>query len=120
MYGRFPNTVNFSLEILSKKKIGIIFLNIDSNTFQAQSFIKQIKDVSKVKNTYIISVTNDGYKGVKYVKGINKGAVDYITLPLTPNLIKAKVDVFKTLYFKDLKIKQLLQNIFPKNVLSFG
>ncbi len=107
-----------ALEIVSKKKIGIIFLNIDSNTFQAQSYIKQIKEVSKVKNTYIISVTNDGYKGVKYVKGINEGAVDYITLPLTPNLIKAKVDVFKALYFKDLKINQLLQNIFPENVLS--
>jgi len=104
-----------ALTIVSRKKIGIIILNIDTET---PKNITYIKEVSLIENTYLISLTNNEYKGIKSVKGLNKGAVDYITLPLTPNLIKAKVDVFKSLYFKDLKINQLLKNIFPENVLS--
>ena len=104
-----------TLTIVSRKKIGIIILNIDTET---PKNITYIKEVSLTENTYLISLTNNEYKGIKSVKGLNKGAVDYITLPLTPNLIKAKVDVFKSLYFKDLKINQLLKNIFPENVLS--
>ena len=104
-----------ALTIVSRKKIGIIILNIDTET---PKNITYIKEVSLTENTYLISLTNNEYKGIKSVKGLNKGAVDYITLPLTPNLIKAKVDVFKSLYFKDLKINQLLKNIFPENVLS--
>jgi len=104
-----------TLTIVSRKKIGIIILNIDTET---PKNITYIKEVSLIENTYLISLTNNEYKGIKSVKGLNKGAVDYITLPLTPNLIKAKVDVFKSLYFKDLKINQLLKNIFPENVLS--
>jgi len=104
-----------TLTIVSRKKIGIIILNIDTET---PKNITYIKEVSLIQNTYLISLTNNEYKGIKSVKGLNKGAVDYITLPLTPNLIKAKVDVFKSLYFKDLKINQLLKNIFPENVLS--
>ena len=107
-----------ALTIVSRKKIGIIFLNIDSETYQKPTYIKKIKDVSLIKNTYILAITNNEYKGIKSVKGLKEGTVDYITLPLTPNLIKTKVDVFKSLYFKDIKINQLLQNIFPKNVLS--
>jgi len=104
-----------ALTIVSRKKIGIIILNIDTET---PKNITYIKEVSLIENTYLISLTNNEYKGIKSVKGLNKGAVDYITLPLTPNLIKAKVDVFKSLHFKDLKINQLLKNIFPENVLS--
>ena len=107
-----------ALTIVSRKKIGIIFLNIDSETYQKPTYIKKIKEVSLIKNTYILAITNNEYKGIKSVKGLKEGTVDYITLPLTPNLIKTKVDVFKSLYFKDIKINQLLHNIFPKNVLS--
>ena len=93
-----------ALTIVSRKKIGIIILNIDTET---PKNITYIKEVSLIQNTYLISLTNNEYKGIKSVKGLNKGAVDYITLPLTPNLIKAKVDVFKSLYFKAVSYTHL-------------
>ena len=52
------------------------------------------------------------------VKGMNEGAIDYITKPFNPNLILAKIEVYKTLFYKDQRINQLLNNIFPEKVLE--
>ena len=49
---------------------------------------------------------------------MHQGAVDFITYPFQENIIKSKIEVYKTLYFKDQRIGQLLNNIFPENVLS--
>jgi adenylate cyclase len=106
-----------AIKTISKKKIGILFLDIDSDSFEGDLFFKKIKENSKIENTYIISITDNQYKGIKSVKGLKEGAIDYITKPLTPSLIKAKIDVYKDLYFKEIRINQLLQNIFPENVL---
>src|SRR5690606_16637735 len=69
-------------------------------------------------NHYIILLTKENSTSVNLVKGMYQGAVDYITYPFQENLIKSKIEVFKTLYFKDQRIGQLLNNIFTENVLS--
>src|SRR5690606_2075983 len=63
-------------------------------------------------------LTKENSNSVNLVKGMHQGAVDFITYPFQANLIKSKIDVFKTLYLKDQRIGQLLNNIFPENVLA--
>lgn len=114
----FSESYNDGIEIIAKKEIGVVIIDIDNKTTILEIIFKTIKSNSKSKNIYIISLTENQYSGIKSVKGLSEGAIDYITKPLNPNLIKAKIDVYKSLYFKDLKINQLLNNIFPENVLT--
>ena len=111
-------TYNEGIEIISRKEIGIVIIDIDNQTTKLDSTFSTIKAKSKTKNIYILSLTDNQYTGIKSVKGLSEGAIDYITKPLNPNLIKVKIDIYKSLYFKDLKINQLLNNIFPENVLN--
>jgi class 3 adenylate cyclase/predicted metal-dependent HD superfamily phosphohydrolase len=73
--------------------------------------------LGKSRNIYKIALTEDPEAGAKMVKGHNHGVIDFITYPLNPELVKAKIDVFKSLFYKDQRINQLLSNIFPENVL---
>ncbi len=106
-----------ALNILKQKEIGILLINIDETDFGGIELLQTMKEISS-KNIYKIVITGDSVSGAKMVKGLNEGAVDYITTPFNPNLIKAKIEVFKSLYYKDQRINQLLTNIFPAAVLD--
>lgn len=110
-------SIQEAIPIIEKKEIGIILVN-QSAREEEFSGIRALKENSIFKNNYIILVSSQGDPISKVVKGINDGAVDYISHPFNPNLIKSKIEVFKTLYFKDQRIGQLLSNIFPVRVLE--
>ena len=114
----FVNSIDESYPILQKKEIGILLINIDDISFKGFELFKTIKDHSFSKSIYIIAITSNAYTGIKMVKGMNEGAIDYITKPFNPNLILAKIEVYKTLFYKDQRINQLLNNIFPEKVLE--
>ena len=110
-------TIKDALPIIDKKEIGIYLIDID-DSLNGETNLKSIKEGSLFKNHYIILLTKENSTSVNLVKGMYQGAVDYISYPFQENLIKSKIEVFKSLYFKDQRIGQLLNNIFPENVLS--
>lgn len=112
------NTIAEALPVLQKKEIGILLIDVDSPLFDGFEILKTIKDISLIKSIYILVITNNSYSGIKLVKGLNEGAIDYITKPFNPNLILAKIEVYKALFYKDQRINQLLNNIFPETVLE--
>lgn len=107
-----------ALEILQKREIGILLINIDSPFFGGIELLQTLKEASNIKNVYKIVITDNSQSGVNLVKGLNEGAVDFITKPFNPNLIKAKIEVYKSLFHKDQRIGQLLSNIFPEGILD--
>lgn len=107
-----------AIPILKSKEIGILLINIDSKTFEGFEVLNELREVSKNRTIYKIVITESTASGAKMVRGLNYGAVDFITKPFNPNLIRAKIDVYKALYYKDQRIGQLLSNIFPENVLE--
>ncbi len=104
--------------VLNIKEIGILLVNIDGKGEEAPEFLKAVKRLNTSRNVYKIVITSDSSRGAKYVRGMHDGAVDFILVPFNPNLIQAKIDVFKSLYHKDQRINQLLRSIFPLNVLE--
>lgn len=109
-------SIQEAIPIITKKEIGIILINLDDYNDQ-MDVLKTLKTKSSIDTTYIILIVKDT-TAIKLVKGLKLGAVDYIQYPFNPNLVKSKIEVFKTIYFKDQRIGQLLSNIFPENVLS--
>ncbi len=114
----FADHIDQAIPILQKKEIGILLINIDDPRFGGLELLHSLKEMASQRAMYKIVLTQNKASAVKLVKGLNEGAVDYITIPFNPNLIKAKIEVFKTLYYKDQRINQLLSNIFPQNVLE--
>ncbi|MBL1280284.1 MAG: response regulator [Fluviicola sp.] len=111
------STVEKAIPIIKSKEIGIFIINIESST-EGLQVIKSIKDNSILNNSYIVVVAKEDSSGNKFIKGMHYGAVDYITYPFNASLIKSKIEVFKSLYYKDQRIGQLLSNIFPESILE--
>lgn len=103
--------------ILNKRDIGIILVSVAGQE-SGFELLKRLKQHPRGAEIYKIVITDEKGSGAKLVKGFREGAVDHITKPFNPNLVKAKIEVFKALYFKDQRINQLLTNIFPRNVLE--
>jgi len=111
------NSFKDALRIIDRKEIGIFLVGIDEVS-NGMAQLQLIKDSSLFKNNYIILITKKNQEGVQLVRGINEGAVDYISFPFSPHLVRSKIDVFKTMFFKDQRIGQLLKNIFPETILE--
>ncbi len=107
-----------ALPILEKRKVGIILINIQSKSVNGFELLQRLKSNPNSKEAYKIVISDSTYSGARLVKGFKEGAVDYISSPFNKNLVKAKIEVFKSLYFKDLRISQLLENIFPQTILQ--
>lgn len=107
-----------ALPILEKRKIGIILVNIERQSVNGFELLQRLKSNPHSEEAYKIVISESTSSGARLVKGLREGAVDYLSSPFNPNLVKAKIEVFKTLYFKDRRINQLLGNIFPQNVLN--
>ena len=111
-----PNETD-AYAILNKRDIGIILVSVAGQE-SGFELLKRLKQHPRGAEIYKIVITDEKGSGTKLVKGFREGAVDHITKPFNPNLVKAKIEVFKALYFKDQRINQLLTNIFPRNVLD--
>ena len=106
-----------ALPIIKQKEIGIYLINIE----ESQDGFINIHSIHKnsiFKNNYTIIISKDDLPGTQLVRGMKQGAVDYLTYPFSPNLVRSKIDVFKSLFYKDQRISQLLGNIFPDNILN--
>lgn len=107
-----------AFQIIHQKEIGIIVINIDNKDLGGVKFLEEIEALEISKNIYRVVLTNQASNSTHIVKGLNAGAIDFITMPFSPNLIKAKIEIYKSLFFKDGRIRQLLANIFPEKVLE--
>lgn len=107
-----------AIPVLEKRKIGIILINIERKSINSFELLQRLKSNPNSEEAYKIVISESTSSGARLVKGLREGAVDYLSSPFNPNLVKAKIEVFKTLYFKDRRINQLLGNIFPQNVLN--
>lgn len=112
------STIDEAREVLNRKEIGIILVNIDSPNFGSMAEFEAILINSNNATRYCIVLTENTRSGSKLLKGLHNGAVDFIPKPFSPLLIQAKIDVYKSLYYKDQRIAQLLGNIFPQTVLD--
>src|SRR5690606_33019846 len=105
------------IEILQKKNVGIVLVSIDQ-IGKDLGKLDQIRQSTKDNNCYILIISKLSQAAPNLVKGINRGAVDFIQHPFNPNLVRSKVEVYKSMYYKDQRIGQLLENIFPSTVLG--
>lgn len=114
----FCDSIRDAHKILNRREAGIVLVNVDSPNFSSMDDFKELLQAHASKTHYSIIITENTRTGSKLLKGFNSGAVDFITKPFNPLLIQAKLDVYKSLYYKDLRIAQLLGNILPENVLD--
>jgi signal transduction histidine kinase len=96
-----------ALEQILKNDIAVVLIDVvmpDLNGFELASMIR---DHPRYHTLSIIFVSAISVTELDRLKGYQHGAVDYISVPVVPDLLRAKVRVFAELYRKTRQLERL-------------
>lgn len=114
----FTGTKKKAMAIIKKQKIGIIIVDLALKRIDTNAFVRSLRLLRSLKGTYTLILSNNTVHADKIVSILRDGAIDYISYPFNNALIKAKVNTFKELYFKQQMVHDLLENILPKDIIE--
>jgi len=104
-------SANEALEHLLKKDIAIVLTDVSMPDIDGFDLAEMIRQHPRFQKTAIIFISGVHLTDVDRVKGYRQGAVDYITVPVIPELLRAKVSVFAELHRKRRQLELLNQQL---------
>jgi signal transduction histidine kinase len=86
--------------------IPIILIDVNMSELDGFELAKLIREHPRYQQTAIIFISAVHLTHLDQLKGYKHGAVDYITAPIIPELLRAKVRVFADLYRKTAALQR--------------
>jgi PAS domain S-box-containing protein len=101
------NSGREALEQLLKVDIAVVLMDVSMPDIDGFQLADMIREHPRFQKTAIIFISAVHLSDLDRIKGYERGAVDYISLPVIPELLRAKVSVFAELYRKTQQLEKL-------------
>ncbi|MGA7387713.1 MAG: response regulator [Pseudolabrys sp.] len=101
------NNATEALELLLKHEVAVVLIDVympDIDGFQLATIIR---DHPRFEKTALIFISAVLLTDVDRLRGYEMGAVDYVPVPVIPEVLRAKVKVFVELFRKTRQLEQL-------------
>ena len=89
-----------ALDYLLKNDVAVLLSDVNMPDLDGFELVDLIRSHPRFEHVSVIFVSGVHLTAVDRLKGYQHGAVDYITVPLIPEILRAKVRVFVDLYRK--------------------
>ncbi|MBU0474481.1 MAG: hybrid sensor histidine kinase/response regulator [Bacteroidetes bacterium] len=100
-----------AIQKANELKFALILLDVSMPILDGYETAAIIRESSNNSTTPIIFITATYFEEEHKFKGYASGAVDFLTTPFVPSILKSKVNVFVELYKKTKKLeKSLIKN----------
>ena len=96
-----------ALEHLLKTDIAVVLMDVSMPEFDGFELAEIIHQHPRYQQTAIIFISAVHMTDLDRLKGYEHGAVDYISVPVVPAILRAKVSVFAELYRKTQQLARL-------------
>lgn len=96
-----------ALQILLKNDIAVLLVDVCMPDLDGFQFASMVRGHPRFEKTAIIFISAIHLSEVESLKGYELGAVDYVPVPVVPELLRAKVRVFVDLYRKTAQLERL-------------
>jgi signal transduction histidine kinase len=96
-----------ALEYLLKTDIAVVLMDVSMPELDGFELAELIHQHPRYQKTAIIFISAVHLTDLDRLKGYEHGAVDYIAVPVVPELLRAKVGVFAELYRKTQQLERL-------------
>src|SRR5919108_63104 len=96
-----------ALEQLLKHEIAVILVDVCMPDLDGFQLAAMIRDHPRFRQTAIIFISAIHLSDVDRLRGYEMGAVDYVPVPVIPEVLRAKVRVFIELYRKTWQLERL-------------
>jgi two-component sensor histidine kinase/DNA-binding response OmpR family regulator len=96
-----------ALESLLKMEIAVILVDVCMPELDGFQLAAMIRDHPRFQKTAIIFISAIHFTDMDFLRGYEMGAVDYVPVPVVPQVLRAKVKVFAELYRKTRQLEKL-------------
>jgi len=100
-----------ALEQLLKTEVAIVLMDVSMPEIDGFELAETIRQHPRFQKTAIIFISGVHLTDLDRLKAYQRGAVDYISVPVIPELLRAKVSIFAELYRKTLQMETLVREL---------
>src|ERR1700682_4366317 len=100
-----------ALEILLKTDVAVVLMDVSMPELDGFELADMIRQHPRFQKLAIIFISAVHLTDLDRLKGYQRGAVDYISVPIIPELLRAKVSVFADLHRKTRQMETLNQQL---------
>jgi PleD family two-component response regulator len=100
-----------ALEQLLKHDIAVVLIDVCMPELDGFELAAMIREHPRFQKTAIIFISAIHLTEMDYLRGYSAGAVDYVPVPVVPEVLRAKVRVFSELYRKTRELEQLNRDL---------
>ncbi|HEX4946921.1 MAG TPA: ATP-binding protein [Blastocatellia bacterium] len=101
------NSASEALEQLLKNEIAVVLMDVSMPELDGFELAEIIRQHPRYQKTAIIFVSGVHLTDLDRVKAYERGAVDYVSVPIVPEILRAKVSIFVELYRKTRQLEQI-------------
>jgi signal transduction histidine kinase len=101
------NSGREALEHLLKEDIAVVLMDVSMPEIDGFELADMIRQHPRYQKTAIIFISGVHLTDLDRLKGYERGAVDYISVPVNPELLRARVSVFADLHRKTQQLELL-------------
>jgi signal transduction histidine kinase len=104
-----------ALEKLMREEFAVVLLDVSMPEMDGFEAARLIHEHPRFERTPIIFVTGVHMSELDRLKGYKVGAVDYVSIPVVPEILRSKVAVLVELYCKRRELRALNRNLAEAN-----
>src|ERR1700686_1495351 len=105
------NSAKEALELLLKTDVAVVLMDVSMPELDGFQLAAMIRQHPRFQRTAIIFVSAVHLTDLDQLRGYEQGAVDYISVPVVPELLRAKVRVFADLHRKTRQLEALNRDL---------
>ncbi|MGC1371153.1 MAG: PAS domain-containing protein [Candidatus Sulfotelmatobacter sp.] len=105
------NSAKQALELLLKTEVAVVLMDVSMPELDGFQLAAMIREHPRFQKTAIIFISAVHLTDLDQLKGYEHGAVDYISVPVVAELLRAKVRVFADLHRKTRQLEALNRDL---------
>src|SRR5215469_11067961 len=108
-------TASEALSILLKTDVAVVLMDVSMPDLDGFELADVIRQHPRFQKTAIIFISGVHFTDSDKIQGYRSGAVDYISVPVVPEVLRAKIGVFVDLHRKTRQL-EILNNELERRV----
>src|SRR5688572_29031342 len=100
-----------ALEFLLANDVAVMLIDVCMPELDGFELAAMVREHPRFQRTSIIMVSAVLMTDVDRIKGYDAGAMDYVPVPVVPEILRAKVSVFLDLYRKTRRLERLNEEL---------
>jgi PleD family two-component response regulator len=105
------NSAQEAFEHLLRTDVAVVLVDVIMPDLDGFELARMIREHPRFQKTAVIFISAVLLTDVDFLRGYAVGAVDYVPVPVVPEILRAKVRIFAELYRKSLQLERLNRDL---------